>query len=242
MAVPTWNMGLLVPQGGVDQAWLRLVDRGVRRRRRLRTGTCAWQGRSSGSDPSSSTTARWRRRRSHRRASRAGIVDTCVLRIVSRRRWKRSPSGSTASRVPYHERDERGALVGEQPQRVGQRRRVAGRLDRRAPLRRVVPPPAIAPIASSGATAVAPSPLASSRRQGWGSTAITSSPGTAQEQRPSAARARRRRSRRRSPRTPDPASSVTCSAVSTNGRSVAWRGCVTRGRTMTSAASTTKRS
>ena len=44
-----------------------------------------------------------RRPRSQRFAKRAGIVDTCVLRIVNRRRWKRPPSGSTAGWVPYQE-------------------------------------------------------------------------------------------------------------------------------------------
>src|SRR5204863_317449 len=54
-----------------------------------------------GSSPNN-VVATWRRRRtSHRPASRAGIVDTCVLRIWSRRRWNSLPSRSETSLVPY---------------------------------------------------------------------------------------------------------------------------------------------
>ena len=86
--------GAVPPPG---RRWRRTPWRPPRRR------SCGSPGVCSGSDPSRATVSACRRRRSQRADSRAGIVETCVLRIVSRRRWKAPPSGRLTSRVPYHD-------------------------------------------------------------------------------------------------------------------------------------------
>src|SRR6185436_16174962 len=55
----------------------------------------------SGSSVIRRPAARRRLGTSHRSACRDGIVETCVLRIRNRRRWKAPPSGSATSLFPY---------------------------------------------------------------------------------------------------------------------------------------------
>ena len=89
-----------------------------------------WVARSaSGSVSSNSTVAARRRVGVQRSDNRAGIVDTCVLRSDSRRRWNSAPSGQRDLLGAVPRRDERRALVTEERQGRAQRLRVTGRLD-----------------------------------------------------------------------------------------------------------------
>ena len=214
---------LPVPQRRVDQPF-RCRHRSRRTRRpRPRTEAYGWRGgrgearraaprrRGSGARDSSG----WR--------AAAGIVDTCVLRIVSRRRWNSPPSGSDTSLLPYHEATRTVPSWASKP---NAERSASGLPDasitsgtgedaRPAEVRAVA--------RSSCETVSTPSPARASRRHARGSTATTRAPARWSMSAVRAPTTPRPSTTTVSPRS-GPASRVICNAVSTSGKSVACRG------------------
>ena len=206
---------------------------GVLERERVRG-----QARRAAARRAAPTAARRRRPTSHRSARRAGIVDTWVLRIVRRRRWNSWPSGSVTALRAVPRGDERRALVGEQRKRPAAARRgcrtprsPAGRRASRSERRGNV---------IGGRRRGRRSRRRARDGRSRGSTATTWAPARCSSTLVSA------------PTTPSPntttvssntgpASRVICSAVSTNGNSVASRA-FTAPSGITSSASATKRS
>ena len=178
-------------------------------------------------------------RRSIDRSDRAGIVDTCVLRIVSRRRWKSPPSGSDTSFAPYQDATRATPSCDSSPSAV---RSASGLPDTSitsgTPAER--PSDSSASGSSSGETASMPSPPAASRRHGWVSTASTRAPARCSNNAVNVPTAPRPNRTTGSPNTA-PASRVICNAVSTSGNIVACRGSADPSGT-TSTALATKRS
>ncbi len=182
MAVPTWNMRYPYP----NAAWINpsstCVDRGVRVAPRDRTGTCGSPARRAGVRRGGRPRRRVAACRVHRSLNRAGMVDTCVLRIVSRRRWKSPPSGSDTSLAPYHDATSATPFVRQQSECGSQRFRVAGHLDHeRYPVGQSVGFRARRPAPPARPHSM-PSPPAAPRRHGCGVGRDHSSAGALEQQ------------------------------------------------------------
>ena len=160
----------LIPQCGVDEPFHAAVEGGEGVGRLLERERVRRDGGEVERPRASSAAVRRRRSIVQRPLRSAGIVDTCVLRIVSRRRWNSAPSINATGLVPYHEAT---SAVPSWRSRRNPSSRARGLPDtsttRATPS--VAPSAASAAASSAGSTLSTPSDAAALRRHASGSTA-----------------------------------------------------------------------